>query len=220
MRSDVIQGIADGRICNLPGTVIAGCPGFAISADLEGEDIIVRHITAIDGLGALEGNFAFRFIGVDEVERLIIAARFDLQRAVAVVGNLDRDSVFIGGSCDPVSAGAGFLHGIGVRSDVIQGIGDGRICDLSRAVIADCPGRAVSADLEGEDIIARQITAIDGLGAIEGNFAFRLIAVDEGTDAENAVILRQFFAVFIENCKPYAAMTVFRKLHSDQDGGI
>ena len=161
----------------------------AVSAQGETE-LACLKLAILQRLRALENHRTLRFVGIHEVQLGVVIGGFDLQGAIAVVADIHRHGVGILGNSDALAVRAGFLHRVGVFAQVVQRVLDLREVDLAGGVVLDLSNQLVAfLDLEGEDIFRSQLTAVDGLGAREGDVASGCVGVGE---VQRLVVIRTF----------------------------
>ena len=140
-----------------------------------------RRRTAFQGLGALKGNAAGRFIGVHEVQRFSILGGFHLQRAVAIVSNSYGHFIRICSCRDAIAVLGRLGHSVGMFAGfirfAIQRVVDGRIQDLAVGIIGDLGNQVFTfLDLKGE-FTRLQSTPGQGLCSFKGDAARRFVTV-------------------------------------------
>ena len=188
---DVVD-VLDRRIRNLSGGVVLHRPGLGSIAHLKGEDVILGHIAAIDGLAALEGDLALRFVGVGEDSFICIHFIGRSQVAVHILHQCDGDVVRLRVVGIASRAAIDLAHGVGQR------LGAGAICSLGHIshvtqVVDQCreADAAIGGilrfrhhsvlsilDLEGK-LVNCQLAAFQGLGRFQLNLCTG-VAVDDG----------------------------------------
>ena len=121
-----IQDIADFRITDRPIRVIVRRgQEVPVFPDQELEYIFVGHFASLKGLHALQGELAFRFIGVNEIQMESVFSDGNLQGTVTAVTHTDRYFICRGsGGHAVILTRHSLVHGVGMCTHVIQGIFD------------------------------------------------------------------------------------------------
>ena len=185
---------------------------FFRQLELEGRHDL--RLIAVQHVDLLRGQFdlALGLVGVHEVQIVEVGTGDYVQRAVAVVFHHHGHFVYGGVHGDAVAVCAGLLHGVHVRAQVVL-LGIRRQVKLihqlgivdraRRRIVLQRPGRLAVGHLELEHVV--QGTANQGLVALEGYAAFRLVGVGDG---------QRFFAIIINRV---AQLAVIVSLHLDGD---